>query len=195
MKLPWINLFDGSSLDNWTHVDKGDILLENGMLKTVGGMGLLYYTKEAFENIELKVIYKNPGGTNSGVFVRIPEPPTEAWMPVNKGYEIQILDESDEYHSTGCIYSLSKQLAKPANPEEWNEMIIRLEPTVTTVYINGTIVTTLKEGDPVPEKKIHYEPERGPRPAKGYIGLQNHGEDDIVYFKEVSYRRLDKVIS
>jgi len=186
----WITLFEGSNLNGWTHVDKGNIVLENGILKTVGGMGLLYYTKQAFENIVLKVVYKNPGGANSGVFVRIPEPPTEAWMPVNKGYEVQILEGSDLYHSTGCIYSLSKQLAQPANPDEWNEMLITLEPLITKVHINGVLVSSLKEGDPVPEKTIWYEPDRGQRPSKGYIGLQNHGDDDTVFFKEVSYKNI-----
>ena len=28
--------------------------------------------------------------TNSGVYIRIPEKPTEPWMPVNKGNEVQI---------------------------------------------------------------------------------------------------------
>lgn len=192
METNWISLFDGSNLDGWTHVDKGSIILTDGILKTIGGMGLLYYHKQDFENIILRVIYKNPGGANSGVFVRIPEPPTEAWMPVNKGYEVQIYESDEPYHSTGCIYSLSKQLARPANPEEWNEMQITLTSDITEVHINGVLVTRLKEGDTVPEKKIWYEPDRGPRPTRGYIGLQNHGEDDTVFFKEVSYKKIDR---
>ena len=49
-----------------------------------------------------------------------------------------------------------------------------------------------KEGDPVPERKFDYEPYPGIRPEYGYIGMQNHGEKDIVFFKEVSVRPLDK---
>lgn len=30
----------------------------------------------------------------------------------------------------------------------------------------------------------------GPRPSEGYIGLQNHSDKDLVYFKEVSLRPL-----
>ena len=40
-------------------------------------------------------MYRAPddnGGGNSGVFIRIPEKPTEPWMPVNRGYEVQIND-------------------------------------------------------------------------------------------------------
>ena len=35
-----------------------------------------------------------------------------------------------------------------------------------------------------------YEPERGPRPRSGYIGLQNHDDQQRVHFKEVSVAPL-----
>ena len=188
--MKWTKIFDGTSLDGWVHVDAGDITLQDDILVTSGGMGLLYYEKQMFENCILKVIYKNPGGANSGVFIRIPEKPTEAWMPVNRGFEVQIYDAGGDHHYTGALYSLTPVQAKPSNPEEWNEMMITLDGDHTMVEINGVIVTEYREGDPVPPKKIHYEPERGPRPRKGYIGLQNHGDQDIVYFKEVSFKEL-----
>ena len=52
------------------------------------------------------------------------------------------------------------------------------------------LVTDYTEGDPVPTKKEWYEPDRGPRPERGYIGLQNHGDEAHVHFKEVSVRPL-----
>ncbi|MFN4764047.1 family 16 glycoside hydrolase [Gillisia sp. Q332] len=70
-------------------------------------------------------------------------------------------------------------------------MVITLDGNRTLVHINGILVTDFTEGDPVPEKVKSYEPERGSRPASGYIGLQNHGGDDVVYFKEISYQELD----
>jgi hypothetical protein len=42
----------------------------------------------------------------------------------------------------------------------------------------------------VPEKKKSYEPERGPRPAEGYIGLQHHDTVAVISFKEVSVTPL-----
>jgi hypothetical protein len=51
-------------------------------------------------------------------------------------------------------------------------------------------VTDYTEGEPVPPKKLDFEPERGLRPNYGYIGLQNHSDKDIVYFKEVAIRPL-----
>lgn len=190
-KEDWTPLFNGKDLMNWKHVGNGQFLVENGQLKTKSGMGLLYYTPQKFENIELKVVYKGADKNNAGVFIRIPEAPTEAWMPVNKGYEVQIDDREDEYHKTGVLYSLTKAKATPGKAGDWNEMLITLKADSTIVHVNGVLVTAYKEGDAVPEKKETYEPDRGKRPQKGYIGLQNHGGDDVILFKEVSYRNLE----
>ena len=46
--------------------------------------------------------------------------------------------------------------------------------------------------EPVPPKKFNFEPERGPRPRDGYVGLQNHSDHDVVFFKEVAVKMLKK---
>jgi putative protease len=46
------------------------------------------------------------------------------------------------------------------------------------------------ENDATPEKRIWYEPDRGLRPVSGFIGLQNHGGNAHVHFREVSVRPL-----
>ena len=42
----------------------------------------------------------------------------------------------------------------------------------------------------MPPKKFDFEPERGTRPNEGFIGLQNHSDNDIVFFKEVAVQPL-----
>ncbi|HEY9118088.1 MAG TPA: DUF1080 domain-containing protein [Roseivirga sp.] len=185
-------LFNGHDMNGWKHVGDGSFVIEDGLLKTQGGMGLLYYTPEMLGDIKIKVIYKGADENNAGVFIRIPEKPTEAWMPVNRGYEVQIDDREDEYHKTGVLYSLTKAKAAPGIPGEWNTMEITLDGDRTIVHVNGTLVTDYKEGDPVPPKKLDYEPDRGTRPNKGYFGLQNHGSDDIIYFKEISITPINQ---
>ena len=185
-------LFNGQNMDGWEHVGDGSFVLEDGLLKTQGGMGLLYYTPEMLGEVKIKVVYKGADENNAGVFIRIPEKPTEAWMPVNRGYEVQIDDREDEYHKTGVLYSLTQAKAAPGIPGEWNTMEITLDGDRTIVHVNGVLVTDYKEGDPVPPKKLDYEPDRGTRPNKGYFGLQNHGGDDIIYFKEVSITPINQ---
>jgi hypothetical protein len=71
-------------------------------------------------------------------------------------------------------------------------MEITLDGNRTLFEVNGVLFPDYKEGDKVPEKVHDYEPDRGPRPKDGYVGLQNHGGDDVIYFKEFSYTPLKK---
>jgi hypothetical protein len=194
----WRPLFDGKSLNGWEHIGPGKMDLVDGVIRTEGGMGLLWYTKEKFGDCVIRVVYKTSSKhSNSGVYVRIADKPKDVWFPVHHGYEVQIEDAGDEYHGTGAIYSLSKSIARPVKPHgEWNTMDITLRGQQIIVSLNGGQVNDFdSEKASVPDRVKDYEPERGPRPASGYIGLQNH--DDVsdsspVYFKEVRVRPLTK---
>jgi len=195
----WQPLFNGKDLKGWKHVGPGGDTVEDGLIRTQGGMGLLYWTGGKLGNCVIRVVYKmRDRNSNSGVFIRIPDEPTEEWMPVLRGYEVQIDNEpeasgEDEFHVTGTLDSLTKPLAKPGKPgPEWNTLEITLDGPRTIVFVNGVKVTDYKEGDPVPPRKFDFEPKRGPRPLDGYIGLQNHSEKDVVFFKEVAVKKLAK---
>lgn len=187
----WEPLFTGKDLTGWEHVGPGRFVVEDGVLKTEGGMGLLWYTKRKIGNAVIGVEYRAVDEqANSGVFIRIPERPTEPWMPVHRGYEVQILDAADPEHRTGVLYSLTRAMAAPSRPGEWNTMEITLDGPRTIVHVNGVKVTDYTEGQPVPPRTQRYEPERGPRPEEGYIGLQNHAGGGAVYFRDVRVRPL-----
>ncbi len=195
----WRQLFNGKDLTGWKHAGPGFMSVEDGLLRGNGGMGLLYWEGEKFGNCMIKIVFKmEKTNSNSGVFIRVPVEPREEWMPIHYGYEVQIdnmpeLSDEDEYHYTGTVYSLSKPLAKPGKPgPEWNTMEITLDGPRTIVFVNGEKVTDYTEGDPVPERKFDFEPIRGPRPDSGYMGVQNHGEADVVYFKEIAVKPLIK---
>ncbi len=193
----WKPLFNGKNLDGWKHVGPGGDTVENGLIRTHGGMGLLYWTGGKVGDCTIRVVYRmRDENDNSGVFIRIPTAPTEPWMPVNKGYEVQIDNHPErggenDYHITGTLYSLTKPLAKPGKPgPQWNTMDITLDGPRTIIVVNGQKVTDYTEGQPVPPKKLSYEPDRGRRPNMGYFGLQNHSDNDIVFFKEVAIKPL-----
>ncbi|HTM38908.1 MAG TPA: DUF1080 domain-containing protein [Terriglobales bacterium] len=196
----WKQLFDGKDLIGWKHVGPGFMTVEDGLIQTHGGMGLLYWTGGKLGDCTIRVVFRmRDKDDNSGVFIRIPIEPREEWMPVHYGYEIQILNDpesqgANDYHSTGMLYSLTKPLVphtgKPG--PQWNTMEITLDGPRTIVVVNGTKVADYTEGDPVPERKNQYEPYRGTRPNEGYIGLQNHSDTDVVFFKEVAVKMLKK---
>lgn len=181
-------LFNGKDLSGWKHVGPGKFEVENGQLKTVGGMGLLVYEKQKINNATLRVVFRTASAkANSGIYIRMPDIAPDPWYGVHNGYEVQIDAGGDDWHSTGAIYSLSKVTERKQKPgSEWNIMEIEIRGPVTKVSLNGTLVNTYREGQPVPERKQWFEPIRGPRANAGYIGIQNHDAASVVYFKEIS---------
>lgn len=188
----WTTLFDGSSVDGWSHVGEGSFALENGLLRTQGGLGLLWYTERTIVDAVVEVEYRTADRSNAGVFIRVPERPSDPWMAVNRGYEVQINPAGDATHRTGTLYSLTEAQAEAGGGSGWNTLTITLDGERTMVHVNDTLVTDHTEGEPVPPKEEDYEPDRGPRPTEGYIGLQNHGDGDTVYYRRVRVRPLDE---
>ncbi len=189
-----VQLFNGKNLDGWSMVGPGRFVVTDGLLKTEGGMGLLWYTGRKVGNETLRVVFKTTGPRdNSGVYVRLPEPPPDPWYGVHNGYEVQIDAAGDEWHMTGAIYSLSRATKKAQKAEgEWNTMDIQFDGPVTRVTLNGELVNEFSGKGTVPERKQWFEPIRGPRPEFGYIGLQNHDPRSNVYFREISLIPTDR---
>ena len=102
----WQQLFNGKDLSGWEQIGPGEFVVEKGLLKTVGGMGMILYQAEKFSDVLIKVVYKvKDNDSNSGVFIRLPEKPKDAMAAVNAGYEVQIDNGvrhvGGEYHCSG----------------------------------------------------------------------------------------------
>jgi len=191
----WKPLFDGKSLDGWEHVGPGRMVVHDGLIRTEGGMGLLWYTRATLGDCVIRVVYKTTARvSNSGVFIRIAEKPKDEWYAVHHGYEVQIDDAADPFHRTGAVYSMAPATAAPGKVGAWNTLEITLKGPQIHVAVNGVPVLDFNpDTATVPPRKKSWEPERGPRPSRGYIGLQNHddaGGKAGVYFKEVAVRPL-----
>ena len=187
----WKQLFNHRDMTGWKMVGPGRFVVEDGMLKTEGGMGLLWYTGEKLGDATIRVVFKTATEhANSGVYIRLAEEPKDPWYAVHNGYEVQIDAGGDEWHCTGSLYSLSKVTMTNQKPMgEWNTMDIELRGQKTIVTLNGKKINEFVGDQPVPPRKQWFEPVRGPRPDSGYIGLQNHDAKSTVYFREVSVKR------
>lgn len=190
-------LFNGKNLDGWKHVGPGKFVVEDGLLKTEGGMGLLWYKERKLGDCVLRVVYKTTRQIdNSGVYVRIADEPSDPWYAVHHGYEVQIADaeRGSPYRVSGAVYTFAKAAARPTKPAgEWNTLEITLRGDRIQTAINGVPVADFNPADPVPELSPRGgmgDPEPGPRPNSGYFGLQNHDANCVVYFKEVSVHPL-----
>jgi Domain of Unknown Function (DUF1080) len=177
-----IELFNGINLDGWRQAGPGGFRIDNGMLVTEGGTGLLWYSARQFENFELKADWKvTKKSDNSGVFVCFPAPTVpndpggDPRIAINQGYEIQIDDEGapdgDMIHKTGAIYGFQPpEKIASKQPGEWNTFLIRLEGQIYNVTLNGEPVITNFKGN---------------RSMRGHIGLQNHSPKDQVFFRNI----------
>src|SRR6185436_644039 len=127
-----VQLFDGATLNGWTQAGPGNFVVDNGGLRSQGGLGLLWYSQAQFRDFELSVEWKiTQLGDNSGVFIRFPDPSGDPFNAVREGYEVQIDDAGapDEapIHQTGAIYDLQAPLVAAANaPGQWNTYVIRV---------------------------------------------------------------------
>ncbi len=173
----WIELFNGRNLEGWTHCGPGGFAIEEGALKSIDGMGLLWYHARKFRDFTLSVEWKvSRQKDNSGIFVRFPDPPADEWEPVSTGYEIQICDTAGPKHDTGAVYSFqapSKIVSRPAG--EWNRMEITVEGQSYTIKVNGETVVDGYEGN---------------RGREGYIGLQNHDPKAFVFYRNIRVKEL-----
>ncbi|MGH3679478.1 MAG: family 16 glycoside hydrolase [Natronosporangium sp.] len=162
----YVSLFDGETLDGWTQIGPGGFEVDEcGLLQPHGGMGLLWYHKQTFEDFVMQVDFRvQDPADNSGVFVRFPDPQGDPWNPVDEGHEVQIYDATDDpLTRTGAIYTFAPAEPLATNPiGEWNTMQIEAIGQEYRVTLNGVEVATYT-GD-------------GTRPLEGYVGLQNHAE-------------------
>ncbi len=192
----WRPLFDGKSLDGWEHVGPGKFVVEDGRMKTEGGMGLLWYSGEKFGDCVIRVVYRTTTErANSGVYVRIADKPSEPWFAVHNGFEVQIADGGKPTTRTGSIYTFAPAENQPSRPLGWNTLEITLKGDRIATRINDAPVADFDAAtltDDAATKEGPGDPSRHPRPKTGYIGLQNHDAGSVVVFKEVSVRPLEK---
>src|SRR5215208_3494748 len=168
-----------TSIDGWCVVGPGKfVLIEyDKSLRSEGGMGLLWYTKNKYKDFVLKVDWKASSiNDSSGVFVRFSNPDDDPLIAVNTGYEIQIDDlampDGNPLHKTGAIYNFgatsNAAASKPVG--QWNTFEIEVTGQKYSVILNGEKV--------IPEFT-------GNRNTEGYIGIQNHDADSHVSFKNI----------
>lgn len=180
-------LWDGESLDGWNMAGPGSFeIVDDGdgcVLQTEGGMGLLWHEDE-LGSYRMKLDYlTHEESDNSGVFVGFPDPGDDPWVAVNEGYEIQIdpygAPDGDPLTQTGAVYTFQAASSHPEVVGEWNTMEIEVDDPMIRVWINGELVNEFESTDPARDL------------SAGRVGLQNHGANDLVWFRDVQVTDLE----
>ncbi len=165
----WILLFDGETDYGWKAGSKANWKVADGVISVSSGeMGLLHTTSE-FGDFVLKVDFRNPKETNSGIFLRTPAQPKD---PAADCYELNIADEKVSPFPTGSFVKREKAQGKH-DSTEWRTFTIRAEGGHFTVAIDGQRVLDYVDPKPL---------------SRGLIGLQfNSGS---VEFRNVKLKPL-----
>jgi choline dehydrogenase-like flavoprotein len=191
---PGFRTLGSGGLDGWQMAGTGGFIeLGANIIEAVGGIGLLWYTREQFADFILRVDWRATNlDDNSGVFLRFPalgtsNPATDWQLAVNQGYEVQIDDTGknpdtnpvtfgDPLHQTGAIYTLAPAMSLASRPlGQWNQYEIAARGNAITVTLNGQRVSQLTNGT---------------RPLAGHIGLQNHHDGSRVQFRNIRIQPL-----
>lgn len=211
----WVLLFDGETTDGWRGYNKDSFpskgwIIEDGALKVqgsgageAGGGGDIIYDEE-FKDFELSLEWKVSEGGNSGIFYLAEE--IEGQPIWKSSPEMQILD--NEKHpdarlgkngnrQAGSLYDLipaKPQNAKPAGG--WNKASILVYQGTVVHGQNGENVVEYHLWTDDWKKMIANSKFKGWEDfinaggddKKGYIGLQDHGND--VWFRNIKIRKL-----
>lgn len=188
----WTTLFDGSSLDHWTH-KAGGWEIKDGAMSLVAKGGYAW-TKESYGDFVLELEFKVSPGCNSGVFVR-----SDPKNPVQGGFEIQVLDSHGKAeagkHDCGAFYdALAPKVNAVKAPGEWNKMVITWLGAKLEVDLNGQRVIELNIDDwDTPNKnpdgsKNKYKTALKDLPRAGHIGFQDHGKP--VWYRNVRIKTM-----
>ncbi len=165
----WILLFDGETLYGWTPGSEANWAAKDGVISVSEGKPGLLCTNSEFADYELKIDFRSPEQTNSGVFLRTSLQPKNV---TSESYELNIAPPSNPFPTGGFV---QRERAKGAEPkyDDWNTYDVVAEGGHFVVKLNGRQV--LEYTDPKPQ-------------PRGFIGLQlNEGR---VEFRNIKLRPL-----
>jgi glucose/arabinose dehydrogenase/PKD repeat protein/type 1 glutamine amidotransferase len=213
-------LYDGTidSFRNWAQAPDGKFTIQpDGSLRSAGGLGMLWYAKQSYANYSLKLQFKDiaPGDNraNSGVFVRFPDPRTplaqrppgscgtvgsartsQAWVAIFCGHEIQIYDGTgSEPQKTGSVYNFDQRSLDQAGvtpKNQWNDYEIQVVGQHYKIIRNGVVINEF-DNTPGQQSSRAGDPPTDLRQfTDGYIGLQNHSDNDLIEFRNIRIKPL-----
>lgn len=180
----WKSLFNGTDLTGWKEIGNEKWVVEDGAIYGEGVTKEYGYlaTEDSYRDFHLSLRFKCEASGNSGVYLHTEFEPGTA--TVTQGRQIEI-DRAIGHH-TGGIYGDKKGwIAWPSpefeaviRPNDWNDMLIKVEAKHYVVILNGIKVLDFTYPSP--------------KSTEGAIALQLHsGGEGRMRFKDIYVRKLD----
>jgi hypothetical protein len=158
----WTALIDGNSgMENWEITGGGNWRAEGGAIQadktTTKGASILV-SKKSFKDLVLYAEVWAADETNSGIYVRAPNP--KVVNTASGAYEIQIWDRNpNPAYGTGSLVNVASVAPIYKAGGKWSTFEIYAKGTTITVKMNGVVTAAIQDA------KTH----------DGRIGLQFNG--------------------
>ena len=153
------------------------------------------WTVQKYRDFVLDLEFKVDEGTNSGIFLRVPN-----YRNILSGLEVQILDSHGRddvgRHDCGAIYDVRAPSENAIRaPGEWNHITITCKDHVMNVVLNGEQIINMdlrrwgeaRTNPDGSDNKFSY-PLSERIETKGRIGFQYHGHP--VWYRNIKIKRL-----
>lgn len=132
----WVELFDGSNLDQWSRVGDADWRIIGNTVRAESGSGYLL-SKASYANFDLQLEFWVDETANSGVFLRCSDP---AHANDRTCYEVNIYDmRPDQTYRTGAIVNVAQPETLINAGGQWNTYEITADGPHLKVVLNGTV--------------------------------------------------------
>ena len=185
----WQVLFDGKTLKGWSNpYTWGEVKVADGEIHLVANKKFFLLTDKEYADFVFEAEVKMPEGkSNSGIMFRCHKKPNKVW-----GYQAEV-DTSDRKWSGGLYDEgrrgwLNPNRKKPETVKafrakadgsfkrlDWNKYRIECVGDRIKISVNGVLTTDFRDSTD----------------AKGYIGLQHHGEKGQLYrFRNIRIKVL-----
>ncbi|MEW6158176.1 MAG: DUF1080 domain-containing protein [Verrucomicrobiota bacterium] len=176
----FVPLLTGDNARHWKQCGPGKFDLRDGIATGEGGMGLWWYAQRPFTNFVLRGEWMQEGAeSDSGIFMRFPDPGNDPWVAVKQGHEFEIGDPQPAQgkEATGSFYPFHSPVQVAVKPwGEWNSYELTCIGPNYSLRINGQLVNTWTD-----DQK---------RPLAGYIGLQNYPYKQAVRHRNLRIKEL-----
>lgn len=188
---PWVSLFDGKTLNGWRNpYTWGDTKIAGNEIHLTASKKFFLVTEKTYDNFVFEVEILLPAGkANSGVMFRAHVAPNKV-----TGYQAEV-DGDPVRRWSGGLYDEGRRMwfASPIKGDAasekafrerageafkrdaWNTYRITCQGPRLKIEVNGVVTTDIEDA----------------MDARGYIGLQHHGEAGQTYkFRNPRIREL-----
>ncbi len=183
----WIRLFDGKTLDGWKASEEADSFSVHDGIIVVQAKGNaiegqaphakshLFYVgadgQASFKNFVFECDVKTEPNANSGIYFHT-EYVKDDWP--QKGFEVQINNNSKDEWKTGSLYAVQDVLKSQAQDNNWFHVFIKVDEKRIVIKVDGETIVDWAQPEGFKLVNKPYYSDR--RLSSGTFALQAHDE-------------------